>query len=196
MRLWGESMKRIKNGIVTTILLLISGFALPANSGSLRQTKDVPTVFFADLIKYPERYDQKEVRLFAMYKKAFIDSFLYDKSLVERKGAKDVAAQKLLLQIGEENWDKIIKEVDEKFPVGQCDRAEVEVIGKFKIRKTTYPYGDSVKYSFVVLEFEQVKCLSKKSRGIGGRITRACARPLIRQPLIENLTVAELDGGG
>ena len=156
-------MMRIETGVFTAVLLIISGFALPASGGVPPLNNDVPTVSFGDLIKYPERYDQKKVRLRALYERALVDSFLYDVFLVERKRAKDVAAQKLLLQAEEENWDKIVEEMREKFPVRQCDRAEVEVIGTFNIRKSTHPYGDSVKYSFVVSTFEQVKCLSKKS---------------------------------
>jgi len=156
-------MERIKTGIFIAALLLISGSASFAGGEISPQTDDVPTVAFSDLIKYPERYNQKKIRLRAVYERALVDSFLYDVFLVEREGARDVAAQKLLLQVEEENWDKIVEEMREKFPVRQCDRAEVEVIGTFDIRKSTYPYGDSVKYSFVVSKFEQVKCLSKKS---------------------------------
>ena len=156
-------MKRIKTGVLATVLLLMSGFALPANSALFPLTDDIPAISFGDLIGNPERYDQKKVRLRAVYEKALVDSFLYDIFLVAREGSKDVPAQRLLLQAEEENWDKIVEDMREKFPAGKCDRAEVEVIGTFNIRKSTYPYGDSVKYSFVVSKFEQVKCLSKKS---------------------------------
>jgi hypothetical protein len=97
-----------------------------------------------------------------MYERTLVDSFLYDIFLIERERAKDATAPKLLLQVEEENWEKIIEEMRDKFPTGQCDRAEVEVIGTFEIRKSTYPYGDTVKYSFAVSEFKQVKCISQE----------------------------------
>jgi len=163
MRLEGEMMQRIKTGLSITVLLVIGGFVLDADGVVFRMPNDVPTVAFSELTNYPERYDQKRIRLRAVYESAFIDSFLYAVIPVEREGGKGVAAQKFLFQVEEKDWGRVAEEVRKKFSPAPCNKAEVEVVGRFNIRKTTYPYGDSVKYSFVVAKFEQVKCLPDES---------------------------------
>lgn len=140
--------------------MFISSFGVDADGVVFSKTDPVPSVAFSDLIKFPLRYDQKKIRLRAIYERAFIDSFLYDVIPVEREGEKDVAAQKFLFQVDEKDSSRVAGEMRKKFSPGPCVKAEVEVVGRFNIRKLKYPYGDSVKYSFVVAKIRSGEMLA------------------------------------
>jgi hypothetical protein len=163
-------MKIPRLRILASLALLIGGFEMfpqPAAStagGSQSRSSELPTASVCELIKEPGRWDQKEMRLRAVYLRTdrytpVFDLFLYDPHCSSEK------SKLLLLELEFNNWDKLREEMWQMFPAGKCDRAELTAVGKFVVFKNPVPYRDFVKYGFEISQFQAGRCLAQDEAG-------------------------------
>jgi hypothetical protein len=164
------SIKIPRLRVFASLALFIAGFGLlqqvvgSTAGSSPSRSSEPPTVSVCELIKKPDLYDRKTVRLSAVYLRTdrytrVFDLFLYDPDCGSEK------FQLLLLGLEFEHWDKLREQMWKMFPAEKCDRAELIAIGKFVVFESPVPYRDFVKYGFEISQFESGRCLAKDDAG-------------------------------
>lgn len=70
--------------IFLTIILIAVTTCACAAQGAKRDDNAIPKVTYCELIKHPEKYDDKVIEVTAIYGNGFEQSFLYDKDLCNK----------------------------------------------------------------------------------------------------------------
>jgi hypothetical protein len=158
-------MRTKSANIFVAILLLTGSFGLFTVRSAFGQrlsqsTPDqTPTVSICELVRQPNKYDQKQVRVHGVYLRtdrytSVFDLFFYDPNCNADK------TQMLLLSLEYEHWDKLREEMWQMFPAGKCDQASLTAVGVFNVYQNPPPYREFVKYGFAISKFEKGKCLA------------------------------------
>lgn len=139
-----DMMKRI------SVLVIAIGFiviALPSFAQTKKETDDVPTVAYCDLIREPARYDRKTVRVKVTYMNGFEISAMYNTGC-DRKDTwvefdsfyENATNPKMLKKFRKLAFSKsIFKE----------RRVEVTWVGQFQgLKRTQQLYNETVSFGF------------------------------------------------
>lgn len=154
-------------------VLLLSPYSLPSSlpSGSAQSTvREIPTVGLCEILRKPENYDGKEIRVQATYHIGFEHSYFRDSS------CKEYAVESTPYWMGNVIWATFDRptiqtstehDVYEEFnrearpccPSGWSDtKMEMTVVGSFSMAKDKAGYGHSERYALqiVVSKIEKV----------------------------------------
>lgn len=134
--------------IVIALNISISGAALTKEA--------IPTVSFCELLKYPERYDQKTIQIQAVYRYGFEWSELYCLSCSE--------LGKVWVNFDESFKSQTKPEVAQKIsPNGRKGRTvNISATGKF-MASERYGHMRRYKYKFVITSLEDAEILLNDS---------------------------------
>jgi hypothetical protein len=133
--------------------------ALAAQSSSLSSAAEVPTIDFCDLVKHPQRYYDKTVRITAKWKTGFEFSYLSDDRCLK---ASDNIAVKF---VNDETQREVIKaNVDKIMSHEYGGRARIRIVGT--LHKPFKRYYGYFRYIFEILRFEHVAHLVVPYQGV------------------------------
>lgn len=132
---------------------------------------ETPTVSYCELIRNPQRYNEKLVRVHAHYRVGFEVSYLYDLECVKDKTPveKARAQQETWLNFDhahESCWRSAMAKLHEARG-RRGATAEVTLVGKFSELKNLQGPRPDGKYQFVAQCLERVKITAYSSRLIG-----------------------------
>jgi hypothetical protein len=122
---------------------------------------EIPTVSYCELVRDPQRYNDKVVRVHAQYRTGFEVSYLYDLECVKGKTALEQAAARQETWLGfdaasQSCWQPALAQLH-KTNGGRGATGDVTVVGKFygaESRRQPAPGG---RYQFIAQCLERVR---------------------------------------
>ena len=129
-----------------------------------RNVAETPTVSYCELVREPQRYKDKVVRVQAQYRIGFEVSFLYDVECIKGKTPLEQAAARQETWLGFDTahqscWQPALAPIH-KTNGGRGATAEVTVVGKFYGPGHRRPPAPGGKYQFITQCLERVKIIA------------------------------------
>lgn len=141
--------------LISWILLLTLG-GNPANTEEVAVASDIPTVDYCDLIRHAKDYDQKQIRIKAVYRVGYEWSEIYCPDCFNQKERTWVEFDDDLESCTNSKVVKLL---------GDDERTlSVTVVGVFHSSSRRYGHMGSYRFEFVVKCVENAKLLLKDGR--------------------------------
>jgi hypothetical protein len=174
-------MRRIPIRVVVRVLICAVTLAASSACASFRQSieqasaarpfsvaqsnpgnaPDTPTVSYCELVRDPQRYQDKVVRVHAQYRMGFEVSYLYDLACVKGKTPLEHAAARQETWLGFDSahqscWQPALAQLH-KANGGRGATADVTVVGIFYGAENRHEPAPGGKFQFIARCLERVK---------------------------------------